>query len=624
MKNKDFTEMATRKILNGTWRGKLPKHLAHLKPLKKENKTTKKQTSLTTEIFSLTETAEKEAVAEVLGHKNGITEVEAVLSYFQSTGLLKSGNLLRPPKATDNVFFDTSVLQDNAVIGYGDVSKVRLAYNGTRQITFNVRQLDLLIRNNPHIKNAIDYLSTLPLMNGIDINAPEQEMDSMELYKVSEVVKSLYVSLKDGLSKHYTYGGSGLLIWLENETIEDLGKPLYNSSIRKGTFKGLKPLSRWYGIEPAIEKGLITEIGANNSINNAIYLGTPEYYYINLTGGLGGLESDVVKNYNKANTGRILVHVSRLIIFNAELPSAIETQVERYWGASLIETMYNSLVSDTRLWNATQKTAEKNNLGILKIDGLGLVGTLNNAVRNRVDSRISLIREGSSYKVIPIDAKDEFKFANAVLSGQVGILQISAERLAGAAKVPKSVLFPDNNSEKNTNIPTTSITVARDIQERLLRPAFEKLLPIIIKSELGKQVKDVVFQFNPIETMSLEEKAKMFNIMAEGLEKLYRIGIDKASILSMLDDVRKDPINIAQNINKNFKEYIINKAKNNEFETKQSDQIEVAIALNQLGGVSGVHNPESDIGGEEFGGDKKTTKKPLERNVLNREKAKKQ
>ena len=32
----------------------------------------------------------------------------------------------------------------------------------------------------------------------------------------------------------------------------------------------------------------------------------------------------------------------------------------------------------------------------------------------------------------------------------------------------------------------------------------------------------------------------MFNIMAEGLEKLYRIGIDKASILSMLDDVRKD------------------------------------------------------------------------------------
>lgn len=577
---------------------------------------------------------EQEAVLELMGHKPGFNTMEETLLYWESLGLIDTlkgkRNLLSPEELQKvETFFDKKELDNVAMVDYSGYGLPRLAQEGTRQITFNIRQLDLLARANPHIKNAIDYLSTLPLMNGIDINSPQEQMDSLDLYRINERIKSLYPAFKDILSKHYMFGGSAGLIWLEHESLDNLKEPLLIGNVRKGSFKGLKPLSRWYGVEPALEKGMVYEVGSNNNINNAFYIGTPEYYWVNLVGGLGGLDSSVVKNKSTYDN-RILVHASRICIFNAELPSAIETQIERFWGASLVEMAYNDLINDKRLWNATLKTAEKNNMGIFKIRGLGLAGTsLSQSAVNKVESRIRLIKMASSNNVITIDEQDNFEFASALLQGQSEVVEISLERLAGALKVPKGVLISGNINEQNENIPSTSIVIAQDVQERLLRPAIEKILPIIIKSETNKQVKDAVFQFNPIETMSLKEKAEMFSIMTDAIHKLYEIGLDKASVFSMLDDLRKDPINIAQNINAMYVRFITNKANKGEFETKQSDTIEVAKALNQLQnkddekkGLSGVHNPESDIGGKTLGGNKNSSKKPLPRNVLNREKAK--
>lgn len=514
-------------------------------------------------------------------------------------------------------FFDKDFKDSVTQVQYGQGQARTLGLKNTRWITFNIPQIDMLTRSNPIIKNAINYLATLPLINGIDINAPKDKLSSQELYLVSKKFKTQYRSLKDTLTKSIAYGGAGALIVIANTSKEELARPLIISSIKKNSFVGLKPLSRWYNIEPAMEKGVITEVGEGTGFNDAFYIGYPKYYWVNITGGLSGLDGSL-SNINE----RMLVHASRLILMTTETPSIIETQIERFWGASLIELMYNDLINDRKIWNATIKTAEKNNVGILKMKGLSLAGVLNDAVRKRVVNRVALIKETSSNNIIPIDDNDDFKFAETALTGQASVIGLSNSRLAGSAGVPVSVIFAGEKSDSDDRLYLQSRTQAEDKQERLLRPYYETLLQVIAKSELNKQVKEMFFIFNPIETQTLEDKAKMFLDMTTGLEKLYNIGLDKASIIGMLDDVAKDPMNIAQNINSQFRKYIEDKAKQGEFETKNSDQILVAETLNQQQQkLSGVHNPESDIGGDK-GGNKKETKKPLPRNALNREKAK--
>lgn len=520
---------------------------------------------------------------------------------------------------TESMFFDsTGALADLPINKQGlpDLQGLKLGFSN-RYITFNIPLIDNLSRSNPFVRKASNYLASKPIINGIDINIDENSLSSEELFILNDKIKKLYPSIKEISNKGLTYGGSGGLIWFDGETITDLEKPLIISKIKKGSFKGLKPLVRWFQIEPALDKELIQfdDIGEHTGINDARYIGLPKYYYVNFSGALVG-------NFERKDA---IVHTSRLVIYINEMPSYIETQIERYWSPSLIEVAWNDLVKDKRLWDATTKSAEKNNMGILKIDGLNLAGTLNTNVKNQIKSRISMIKEGSSHNILPMSAKDSFEFVSSVLSGQSEVIKLNNERLAGAFGVPPSVLFPHYEGDKEDRAYTQSLSILQDIQERIIRPMYEKIIPIIIKSEFNKTIKNVMFTFNPIETQTLKEKAEMAKIMSDTFNILYNIGwADKASGIKMLDDIVKDPTNLAQNINKDFRKHVMENAKNGKFETSNSDKIEVAIALNHIQkenegkGLSGVNNPESDIRGND-GGNPKISKRPLKRNVLDEE-----
>jgi len=511
-----------------------------------------------------------------------------------------------------SLFFDS--ISDIPITSTGTFdNRAMMGSRNTRWITFNIPAIDALTRANPFIKKAVNYLSSKPLINGIDINSPKNKLASEDEITVLETLKDLYASLKDVLSKGNSYGGSAGLLWFTDQTSkEDLKRPLIISRIRKGTFAGIKPLARWFQVEPALEKELIKEIGPRTGIYDARMIGLPMYYHVNLSGGMTG----------DPKRSDFLVHVSRLLIFNAELPSFIETQIERFWGPSLVEMAWNELSKDSRLWNATVKSAEKNNMGVLKIEGLALATQINKNVKRRIESRMSLIREGSSRNVIPIDNKDDFGFVSGNLAGASDIMSISNSRLAGALKVPVSVLFPNAKGDAEDRSYIQSLSALNDIQMRILRSWYKTLLPVIIKSKTNKTILDVMYSFNPIETQTLKEKADVAKTNSETIGNLYEIGaVDKASVIKMVDVVGKDPEYMSQNINIKYKADILEKAERGEFITSNSDKIELARELNQMQnseekGISGVENPASNLGGKEDGGNKKKTKKVLPRNVL--------
>ena len=488
----------------------------------------------------------------------------------------------------------------------------------SRWITFNIPAIDALSRSNPFVKKAVNYLSSKPLINGIDINSPRNQLTSEDEIVVLERLKSLYVSLKDVLTKGNTYGGSAGLLWFNGDTAEDLKKPLSITSIKKKSFMGIKPLARWFQVEPALDRELIKDVGPGTGFNDARMIGMPMYYNVNLSGGMVG----------DSNRAEMVVHSSRLLIFNAELPSFIETQIERFWGPSIVELAWNELSKDSRLWSAITKSAEKNNIGVLKIDGLALASTVNTNVTNRIEARMSLIKRGSAENVIPIDSKDAFEFVTSELNGLSDILTMSNSRTAGAFKVPVSVLFPGVSGDEEDKSYIQSLSELEDVRMRILRVWFDTLLPVIIKSDIGKTVKDVMYSFNPIETQTLKERADMAKTNSDTINNLYNIGaIDQATAIRMVDVLAKDPQYLSQNINEDYKKEILEKAKKGEFVTANSDKIEVAIALNQLQnqnggkGASGVNNPASDNGGSD-GGNPKNSKKPIKKHALNPQKGK--
>ena len=121
------------------------------------------------------------------------------------------------------------------------------------------------------------------------------------------------------------------------------------------------------------------------------------------------------------------------------------------------------------------------------------------------------------------------------------------------------------------------------------------------------------------------------NLMTETIDIWYRNGfIDKASGMIMLNDLNDNPTNIPHNIIDKYASELLERAKKGDFETYSSDQIKLAISLNQQkgnqenDGVSGVNNPQSESGGRDKGGDPtKPSKGVLGRNPLNKEKARK-
>jgi len=526
------------------------------------------------------------------------------------------------------MFFDTTDPLSIPTTTYGSSEINRgLMVKNTRWITFNIPAIDALSRGNPLVKKAVNYLSSKPLINGIDINS--SEMDSQQTYTVNRIYKNLYASLRSWLSKGINYGGSGGLLWFQGDDNRNLQEPLILSKVKKDSFRGIKPLSRWFQIEPDLKSSLIQDVDPKRGINDARMVGMPEYYNVSLDGGMAG--DNTRKQYK--------VHVSRLIIFNAEMPSFIETQIERYWGASIIELAWADLNIDHRLWRATAKSLDKNNMGVYKIDGLGLAGSqMSTSQRNKYAIRMSLLKESSAQNVLAIDGRDDFVFASAALSGYSDILNINHSRLAGSFRVPLSVLFPGEKSDDEDKLYLQSLQELQDIQELYLRPALNVILPVIIKSEIGKTISDINYTFNPIETQTLKDKADMFKIMAEGLETLKRIGaIDTSSAINMVDDINKNPLNISQNINVKYRELIMKEAEQGIFHTDISDKIDLAEALNQFNqeggsdngkklsgkqkGFAGSTNLQSEVRVAE-GGNPKNQNRPMKRHSLNEDKGK--
>ena len=100
--------------------------------------------------------------------------------------------------------------------------------------------------------------------------------------------------------------------------------------------------------------------------------------------------------------------------------------------------------------------------------------------------------------------------------------------MAGAAEIPATKLFGRSpqgfNSTGESDLRNYYDMIAQ-MQERLLRPALEKLLPVMAISCWGYVPEDMEIVFEPVMTSSPAERAELVQKMSQDVIEGYKAGL---------------------------------------------------------------------------------------------------
>lgn len=525
----------------------------------------------------------------------------------------------------DGMFFDNN-LQSELTISA--ISRPNDDTYAKRGITYNVMALESVWRSNPIVQKSVNWRASKLFLGGIDINSSDNSVSSDQLVEVQNKIKSHYNVLSKWAKNALVFGGAGMLkIVAGRMTKTELRKPLRRDSLKKGEFLGLKFLSRWYMIEPALDMGLIDEVGDKNGIYDTDLIGTPEYYRVNLSGGLGGYGGYKTKDHNGMPVNKpgdyLIVHRSWLYILNATITGHVETQVERFWSPSIIEPARTSLDRYEVIWSATVKSAVKNNIGILTLADLDQ-SLLNSHTKAVLKEKLGLVQNGSVQGLIPLGKNDKFEFASSNLDGNEKALRQAMVDVSNAVQVPISAIF-EGVQEYNEENFLQNTFVIEDTREAFIRPVYEDLIRLEYKNLYGKKIGNFSFTFNSPVVLTSEQKANVTKLMIEVLSLAFQDNaISLIDYQNMLSDVLKNPSNIFNHLEDKYVQEILKGTKDGKCITNNSLKVELAKALNQASGekgIAGIENPESERGKDE-GGNPKKSKGVFKRNVLNPDKGK--
>lgn len=490
-----------------------------------------------------------------------------------------------------------------------------LTYNGLgqtsrRNISWQITKQDSIMRDVPYFDKASSWKATMALINGIDLNSKEPKVGDLTL--VQKDIADLFTPQHSVIKWGDFYGGSGgLLIFDDCEDEDDYMKPIVASQIKKGSFRGIKPLSRLYQIIPDLSSKLVTKVGEEYGIYGAEEIGQPEFFRINISG-----DTESQGKYFR-------VHRSRLLLYSSSELTWVEKRIEMYFGPSLLERAYSSFARYESMLAQINKLAQRSNIPVLNVAGMPMASLQNERFVEYVASRIKGINFGvSAGNMIVLNdiEKEQFKYETAQFTNLTDILKHYRENLSADLSAPTGILFNDtgeNDSDKYLLVP-------KEIQERIVRSWYRKLIPIVYRNRFGKTLKDFDFTFKSLEIPTEKEKAEKMKLVVEMLDILYdKSIIDGASYQKMLIAAPNNISDIPNEITEEYINYVAQGLEGKPFNKMEAD-IMLATALNHANEMNENSNLSNKVassqGGKEKGGDPKKKKATVRVPITKREK----
>ena len=331
---------------------------------------------------------------------------------------------------------------------------------------------------------------------------PERETDILRRLEAKHSVKQ---EITNAIRWGRLYGGALAVMVIRGEE-DRLEEPLDMDRLLPGCFQGLLVLDRAQGISPSLE--LVSDLDDPD-------FGLPEYYTVELD--MGNLHS-------------VNIHHSRVLRFiGRELPRT-ETVRENYWGASELEHIWDELQKRSAASANIAQLIFQANITTLKMGDLG--GNLAAGSDRMRESVLRALqnenRLRTSYGLQVMSADDAMETHSYSFAGLSDIYESFMMDMAGAAEIPATKLFGRSpqgfNSTGESDLRNYYDMIAQS-QERSLRPALEKLLPVMAVSCWGYVPEDLEIVFEPVMTTSPAERAELVSKLSADVIEAYKCGL---------------------------------------------------------------------------------------------------
>ena len=331
---------------------------------------------------------------------------------------------------------------------------------------------------------------------------PEGDLHALRRLEARHSVKQ---ELTNALRWARLYGGSLALMVIRGE--EDcLDRPLDPDLLLPDCFQGLLVLDRAQGIQPS--SVLVSDLDDPD-------FGLPESYTVDL---------------DLENCRSVTLHHSRVLRFvGRELPR-LETVRESYWGASEMEHIRDELLKRSAASANIAQLIFQANITTLKMADFGeVMGYGTEEQRRGIEAAMNLEnRFRTSFGIQLLSRDDTLENHAYSFTGLSEIYEQFMMDMAGASEIPATRLFgrsPQGMNATGESDLRNYYDMIASLQERQLRPALEKLLPVMAVSCWGYVPEDLDFVFEPVMTASPAERAELVQKLSGDVIEGYKCGL---------------------------------------------------------------------------------------------------
>ena len=329
--------------------------------------------------------------------------------------------------------------------------------------------------------------------------------EETEALRRLEARHDLRRELTDAIRWARLFGGSIALIVIRGDE-DRLSEPLDTDLLLPNCFQGVLVLDRSQGVQPSLET--VQDLDDPD-------FGLPEYYTVAL---------------DDSEKRTVRLHHSRVIRFvGRELPG-LETVAESYWGASELEHIWDELIKRSATSANIAQLVFQANITTLKMADFGeILAASEDQRRNSVlEVMEAENRFRTSYGIQLLSKEDSYETHPYAFTGLSDIYESFMMDMAGASEIPATKLFgrsPQGLNATGESDLRNYYEFISEIQEHYLRPALNRLLPVMAMSCWGCVPDNLDFTFNPLSTTTPAERAELMDKLSASVIEAFKAGI---------------------------------------------------------------------------------------------------
>lgn len=431
-----------------------------------------------------------------------------------------NSTVVAPEKAQDGYI--------NSLAYLGEASPLSQANEYERHsISNDYNLLTVMYRENWLAARIIDTPCEDMTRSWYSISSEIDQSRLDELQKL-EAKHSVKQEITNAIRWGRLYGGAAAVMVIKGQ--EDmLDEPLDYDMLQPGCFRGLIVIDKVRGIFPSLE--------LEEDMDDPEF-GYPKWYQVTL---------------NEESGEIIRIHHSRLLLFRGRQLPIDEEINQDYWGASEIEHVYEELQKRNSSSANIAQLIFQANVATLGISDYGeVMGMGTQAQRQQVYNYIAeMNRLRTSFGIALMSNEDKYEQHPYSFAGVAEVYETFMMDMAGAAEIPATKLFgraPQGMNATGESDMKNYYEMINQLQERILKPALEKLLPVMCMSLWGEVPEDMEIVFEPLGTTTPAERAEIMGQITSPIIEAYSAGLISQQVA--LKELREGgkPINAWTNI----------------------------------------------------------------------------